>query len=147
MFAEVRRLGGCVLDFERLVRNTIDDPLCEFIGPLRSSFIYDPTELPAEEPYARFWQDTVRWIIAHRDAISDEECSLILSWAMHEYTEGQREGAQPFFGRDGVFVPCSKGASSIEGNWNGRFLATNGRGTDGTGRLKTHLSADGHLRS
>jgi hypothetical protein len=64
--------------------------------PGHSALVFDPTETAVDESYASFWRDTIRWLIANRDAVSDEESSRILSWAMHEYTEGQRQGARPF---------------------------------------------------
>lgn len=60
------------------------------------AFVLDPTQFSAVGSHWRFWQDTVRWLIAHRNAITDEESDLILSWAMHEYTEAERWRAQPF---------------------------------------------------
>ena len=38
----------------------------------------------------------MRWLIRHRDAITDEESDRILSWAMHEYTEAERLRMQQF---------------------------------------------------
>ena len=74
--------------------------------------------------------------------------SLILSWAMHEYTEGQRERARPIL-LEGTACLCRarKEPLNIGGSWNSHTHATNGMGMDGIGHLKTHLSADGHLRS
>jgi hypothetical protein len=82
LFAEVKRLGGSERDFRRVLGNP--------------AFVIDPTESSAEESRATFWHDTVRWLIAHGGAITDEESDLILSWAMHEYTEVERAGARPF---------------------------------------------------
>lgn len=82
LFAEVNRLGGSEIDFRRVLRNP--------------AFVIDPTELSAVESHSSFWHDTVRWLIAHGDAITDEESELILSWAMHEYTEAERAGAVTF---------------------------------------------------
>lgn len=82
IFSEVRRLGGSELDFARVIRNP--------------AFVIDPTDHSANASYAGFWHETVRWLIEYRDAITDEESNLILSWAMHEYTEAAREHRQPF---------------------------------------------------
>jgi hypothetical protein len=82
VFAEVRRLGGSEIDGARILRNP--------------AFVVDPTEFSAVESYKTFWQDTVRWLIAHRDAVTDEQSHQILSWAMHQYTETERRAAQPF---------------------------------------------------
>ena len=85
VFAEVKRLGGSEIDAARI----LDNP----------AFVIDPTEFSAVESHWTFWQDTVRWLIAHRDAITDEQSDQILSWAMHQYTEAEQrraQGTQPF---------------------------------------------------
>jgi len=82
LIAEVKRLGGSEIEFVRLLQNP--------------AFVLDPTEFSAGTSHRRFWQDTVRWLIAHRNAITDEESDLILSWAMHEYTETEHPRIQPF---------------------------------------------------
>jgi len=82
IFAEVKRLGGSDVEFRRICRS--------------GGFILDPTEQSESESHRRFWQNTVRWLTTHRDDITDEESESILSWAMHEYTEGQRLGGRPF---------------------------------------------------
>lgn len=82
LMAEVKRLGGSDVDCDRILRNP--------------AFVIDPTEPSADESHREFWHDTVSWLIAHREAITDEECSLILSWAMHEYTEAHRADSPPF---------------------------------------------------
>ena len=77
IFAEVKGLGGAERDFNRVIAN--------------HAFVIDPTEgsLPS---YDRFWHDTIRWVIAHHDELSDDENGAILEWAVHEYTEAEREG-------------------------------------------------------
>lgn len=82
LYAEVKRLGGSETDFRRIHQN--------------AAFIIDPTEPSAVESHPGFWRDTVRWLITHSDEITDEESDLILSWAMHEYTESERAGTSPF---------------------------------------------------
>src|SRR5262249_22438322 len=82
LFAEVKRLGGSQTDFARVLQNP--------------AFVIDPTERSAVESHSSFWHDTVRWLVTHGQAITDEESDLILSWAMHEYTEAERAGRAPF---------------------------------------------------
>ena len=88
IFAEIRRLGGSEIDFRRIIRNP--------------AFVVDPTERSDQEGHSKFWHDTVRWVIKHSDQVTDEECDLILTWAMHEYTEfvprygGRRLRQAPF---------------------------------------------------
>jgi hypothetical protein len=84
VFSEVRRLGGSLTDFVRILHNP--------------AFVIDPTEHSAVASHADFWHETVCWLINHREAITDEQSNLILSWAMHEYTETEyQQQAQPFF--------------------------------------------------
>jgi hypothetical protein len=82
IFSEVKRLGGCQIDFARVLQNL--------------AFVIDPTEHSAIGSHTGFWHETVRWLINHRDEITDEQSDLILSWAMHEYTEAEREHTRPF---------------------------------------------------
>jgi hypothetical protein len=76
LFAEVKRLGGAEIDFRRICQNP--------------AFVFDPTEMATVSSYRRFWQETVRWLITNRNAITDQESTLILVWAMHEHTEAER---------------------------------------------------------
>jgi len=76
MMAEVKRLGGHDIDFSRLHGNI--------------AYVIDTTEPSEDKAYLRFWQNTVRWLVRNREAISDEEAHHILNWGMHEFTEGQR---------------------------------------------------------
>jgi hypothetical protein len=80
--AEVKRLGGCEIDVARVIRNR--------------ALVIDPTEPSENASHSAFWQGTVRWLIHHRDAMTDEQSDLILSWAMHEYAEAERMHAPPF---------------------------------------------------
>jgi len=82
IYAEVKRLGGRDIDFARVIRSL--------------ALVVDPTEPSANASHAGFWHETVRWLIHHRDDITDEQSDLILSWAMHEYTEAERAHARPF---------------------------------------------------
>ncbi len=75
IFAEVKRLGGNNTDATRLLSNNF--------------FVIDPTG-ESDKNYFQFWQDTVRWLITHRNDFSDDESSIILRWAVHQYTEAER---------------------------------------------------------
>jgi len=77
MLAEIKRLGGNKMDFDRLNRHLF--------------FVIDPTEPSSNNGYLPFWRETVRWLSTHRAAMSDEESQIILTWAVHEYTEAQRD--------------------------------------------------------
>jgi hypothetical protein len=74
--AEVMQLGGSHVEVARIVS-------CE-------AFIIDPTEMSADVLYQGFWRDTVLWLVANRDAITDDEARLVLEWAIHEYLEARR---------------------------------------------------------
>ncbi|HEY7424603.1 MAG TPA: PcfJ domain-containing protein [Gemmataceae bacterium] len=81
-FAQVMRLGGSPTDCRRILSNP--------------AFIVDTTEVSGSDAQSDFWEATVRWVIAHSAAITDEQCEMILSWAMHEYTEADRRSDRPF---------------------------------------------------
>ena len=82
VFSEVKRLGGTERDFARIHRNP--------------AFLVDPTEHSDSESFSKYWHDTLRWTIHHRDEMTDDECEMILSWSMHEYTEAERQGLKTF---------------------------------------------------
>jgi hypothetical protein len=82
LHAEILRLGGSPVELARILRNP--------------AFVNDPTEWLEEGPERTFWEDTVRWLSAHRDEITDDESDAILSWAMHESTESGHAGQTPF---------------------------------------------------
>jgi hypothetical protein len=82
IFAEVKRLGGSEIDFGRLINN--------------HAFVIDPTEISSDENHAKFWYDTVRWLINNSNEITDDQAGLILEWAMHEYTEAECGRGRPF---------------------------------------------------
>ena len=93
IFAEVIRLGGSLVDFGRIIANP--------------AFVIDPTERSEFASHSRFWTDTVRWVIANRDEITDEESNMILDWAMHECTERRLAGAFPLLAQaDGERRPA-----------------------------------------
>ncbi len=81
-FAEIRRMGGSPIDCRRILSNP--------------AFVMDTTEASAGESSAEFWEATVRWMIAHSKALTDEQSEMVLAWAMHEYTEAERNGEGEF---------------------------------------------------
>lgn len=101
MWAEIMRLGGSRVEFDRIRRNP--------------SYVLDPTESSASASWclwpderqaddlqdrrATFWRQTVAWLIQYRDTLTDTTCDLILMWAMHRHTEDLRvcEGEQGAF--------------------------------------------------
>jgi len=87
IFAEVLRLGGNENDFRRICsyETFVIDPTAVSRRDSGSVFWMEPAAVDAD-----FWRETVRWLIANREAITDENSFLILSWAMHEYTEAPR---------------------------------------------------------
>jgi len=82
IYAEVIRLGGGVREFERLCTHR--------------AFVIDPTTPSSQKAYISFWKDTIQWLTRHGDDMTDEEAGLILDWAMHQYTETERDGRQVF---------------------------------------------------
>jgi hypothetical protein len=76
------RLGGSAIDCRRILSNP--------------AFVVDTSDASRSASQSEFWEATVRWVIAHQTAITDEQCEMILSWAMHEQTEADRRGAEPF---------------------------------------------------
>lgn len=83
LYAEIYRLGGNQQDFMRIMYS--------------HSLVIDPTEQTYDEPYLRFWKNTVLWLIRNREAITDEESNLIIDWALHQYTEMTRNGNEGEF--------------------------------------------------
>lgn len=81
--AEISRLGGNDVDYNRVMSN--------------QELLIDPTEMTYDDAFLSFWRSTVLWLIKNREAISDDESILIIAWAMHKYTEGEREENAPKF--------------------------------------------------
>lgn len=75
---------------------------------LRHRFVIDPTAQRENQTHTKFWYETVRWLIQHREEITDEESALILAWAMHEYTEAERTNQCAFSWKNGEFAQYSK---------------------------------------
>lgn len=78
VIAEVRRLGGNEIDYRRILG-------CY-------AYAVDPTDI-SRPSYTRFWYETVAWMIAKRDQLTDEQCSELLDWAMHLHTEAEQDNA------------------------------------------------------
>ncbi|WP_181422784.1 PcfJ domain-containing protein [Arenibacter sp. ARW7G5Y1] len=82
VYAEVLRLGGNDVDFVRVAFN--------------ESLMIDPTERNHNEDYLVFWTTTMVWLITNRDRITNAESRMVLSWAVHLYTESRRDHATVF---------------------------------------------------
>jgi hypothetical protein len=82
IYAEVKRLGGSEIDFRRILQNP--------------ALVIDPTNPSTDKSFSSFWHNTVKWLITHRDAVTDEECRQILPWALHMYTEAGPHGERRF---------------------------------------------------
>ena len=83
MLAEIFRLGGDQRELSLLCRDR--------------SYAIDPLSHTTTGDALRFWQDTVRWLISHREDISQfsilmGQTSRVLSWARHRFTEMQQGG-------------------------------------------------------
>jgi len=90
LYAEVHRLGGNLQDFTRLMYSR--------------ALVIDPTEQNYDTSYPLFWKSTVLWLIRNREAIRDEESSLIVDWALHSYTESTRNRDGRYFSWKGRTV-------------------------------------------
>lgn len=80
LHAEVHRLGGGEIEFQRLAGN--------------ASFRVDPFSL--RPPRARFLAGAIRWLRQHREQLSAAQASDVLVWALHLYTEARRHGTPAF---------------------------------------------------
>jgi len=67
-FAEVLRQGGEVCEYFRI-----------------NSF--DPTERTISDSNYIHWTQTLQWLITHRDLLSDEDCTVLVQWGDHRFTE------------------------------------------------------------
>lgn len=74
LWAEIMRLGGSTVEFERLRRHY------GFQMDLTSG---DVNRKSCLQPL----RETIRWIILHRDELTEESCATILGWYSHEFTE------------------------------------------------------------
>jgi len=70
MYTYVRSLGGSELDFDRLKTNPF--------------YQYTPDYC---WPFSKFKEETIKWIIAHSEKLTDNSYKNILEWAAHIYTE------------------------------------------------------------
>ncbi len=101
IFVEVLRLGGSETDFRRVCSDAsfMVDPTADSQHSPESVFWRDPAEIDIG-----FWRETVQWLIANRQAITNTTSQRILSWAMHEYTEAKRALPQQVFSLKGQGV-------------------------------------------
>jgi len=89
MIAEILRLGGRLETFQLL----------------NYTFTVDPTEGGTPQ-FIDFWRDTIRWLSKKTDEIIQlreteafeyvDIAGPILDWALHKYTEAERENGVPF---------------------------------------------------
>lgn len=84
IYAEVRRAGGSLTDFERILQvpAMVVNPVWFLMHERQGS------------RFPKFWYSTVSWLVRHRDRITDEQSERILSWAAHLWSELQRVDAQ-----------------------------------------------------
>jgi hypothetical protein len=81
VLAEVTRLGGDEKDCRRLAAF--------------SCFFEERPEF-SEKLHVRFWREAFEFMIAHGEAITDDESGRILCWAIHRSLESQLAGNRPF---------------------------------------------------
>lgn len=81
--AEIKRLGGIDIDVTRILKAKV-------------IFHIDPTEYIVDRQYQQFWLDTVRWHIEYRNEITDMQSSMILEWAIYQYSEYVNGRAKKF---------------------------------------------------
>jgi hypothetical protein len=95
LWAEVMRLGGSEVEFCRLRRWRVFleiDPT----GP-SLPVLADPRAAAAEhEPRLQFLRDTIRWLIRHREALTETTADEILCWASARHMAGLRPTGQRF---------------------------------------------------
>lgn len=121
MWGEIARLGGSLVEIERICRHPgyALDPTEGTSGASRAYSksdhenyhdAYDPhpcyphvdrAEERDRERSRAFWWQTVKWLIRHRDRLTDEMCAPILDWAMHHHTESLRRGQAEGFSWSG----------------------------------------------
>lgn len=82
VYAEVLRLGGSHIDFIRITNN--------------ESLMIDPTENSYDKNYLSFWRDTIKWLIDNGNQITNVESNIVITWAVHLYTESERDDAFTF---------------------------------------------------
>ena len=98
LLAEILRLGGSVREYERIRSHPAFDvdPTCSNFGIHSIPFVDEPnydfarTWKNSVDSKRSFWNQTVHWLIANRDQITDDECQCILNWAVHKKSERNR---------------------------------------------------------
>ena len=74
IIAELKGLGGTEIDVGRIL-------------PYVRCFLPDLTNPAYGNTQLGFWRDTMRWLIAHSEALNDQQSHQVLAWAIHELTE------------------------------------------------------------
>lgn len=82
LYADIKRLGGTISDYARL-RNVL---------PL----MIDSTCPSCDDAALVFRNESIAWVVRHRDEMTDDDCRLIMAWAVHEHTECERRGGAGF---------------------------------------------------
>ena len=77
IYSEIRRMGG-----PGFLTNYI------FYNP---AYGIDPTDFERKQTFDDFWYKTIEWLIRHCSELEHEQFEKILEWAMHKYTEAERE--------------------------------------------------------
>lgn len=61
---------------------------------LNPAFAIDITETSLDPSFVRFWYETAHWLNNNYFNLEQNEMAPILEWAMHKFTEANREGKQ-----------------------------------------------------
>lgn len=93
VYAEILRLGGTERDFRRIIAD--------------GSYTIDLTNPDISESERQFWQETVYWLIAHREELTNVDSQRILAWARHCHSE-ERVGRRDTFRWSGRTVRAAR---------------------------------------
>jgi hypothetical protein len=89
MWAEVARLGGSKVEYDRLAAHPAYriDPTSGTAAP--GPIVEDDVRWDEERTNTTpgFWRATVGWLAHHRDDLDNEDAQRVLDWAMHLHTE------------------------------------------------------------
>ena len=77
MYTYIRSLGGTHQDFNKLKTN----PFYQYTPNLYL-------------PFCKFKEETIKWMIAHSEKLTDNYYQGILEWAAHIYTERHTQYTQ-----------------------------------------------------
>ncbi|NQV24257.1 MAG: PcfJ domain-containing protein [Rhodopirellula sp.] len=97
LYSEVRRLGGDVNVVRRICSN--------------SEYVINPLSGDVDSEFLIFWQETVCWLTASAESLTDAETLDVLDWALHEFTERQGAGTGRFSWKGRTPASASKQAA------------------------------------